>query len=96
MSFISKILDAFNMESTRKVGNIDDGFVPDTQTEVLYHDRFDEEYREVNNYREITFNGRNFNIPEVQLCAAILLSGNQNGSKIESNDQYPLYFEGRY
>ena len=92
MSFISKIIDAFKLESTRKMGNIRKG----NNREVLYHDRFDEEFREVNNYREITFNGRNFNIPEVKLCAAILLSGNQNGSKIESNDCYSLYFEGRY
>lgn len=65
-------------------------------TKILYHDRFDEEYREVDNYREITFNGRNFDIPEVQLCASILLSGNKNGSKIRNNDKYSLYFEGRY
>lgn len=94
MSFISKILDALKMESTREMENTADR--SDGQTDVLYHDRFDEEYREVNNYREITFNGRNFNIPEVQLCAAILLSGNQNGSEIRNNNEYSLYFEGRY
>ena len=94
MSFISKILDAFKMESTREMENGADGSVG--QADVLYHDRFDEEYREVDNYREITFNGRNFNIPEVQLCAAILLSGNQNGSEIRNNNEYSLYFEGRY
>lgn len=92
MSFISKILDAFKLESTREMENIRKG----NNREVLYHDRFVEEYREVDNYREIKFSGRNFNIPEVQLCAAILLSGNQNGSKIRSNDHYSLYFEGRY
>lgn len=90
MSFISRMLDIFKMESTREMEKGSNG------EEVLYHDRFDEEYRETNNYREITFNGRNFDIPEVQLCAAILLSGNQNGSKIRSNDKYSLYFEGRY
>lgn len=94
MSFISKILDAFKMESTREMEN--GANRQDGQADVLYHDRFDEEYREVDNYREITFNGRNFNIPEVQLCAAILLSGNQNGSEIRNNNEYSLYFEGRY
>lgn len=77
--------------SARGMGNRSDG-----QTDVLYHDRFDEEYRKVDNYREITFNGRNFGIPEVQLCAAILLSGNQNGSQIRNDNEYSLYFEGRY
>lgn len=94
MSLMRKVLEIFKMESTREVENTADR--SNSQTEILYHDRFDEEYREVNNYREITFNGRNFDIPEVKLCAAILLSGNQNGSKIESNDRYSLYFEGRY
>lgn len=92
MTFIRKILDALKLESTREMENIRKG----DNREVLYHDRFGEEYREVDNYREITFNGRNLDIPEVKLCAAILLSGNQNGSKIRSNDHYSLYFEGRY
>lgn len=80
------------MESTRESGNtrIASG------REVLYHDRFGEEHREVDNYREIKFTGRNFGIPEVQLCAAILLSGNQNGSQIRRNNEYSTYFEGRY
>ena len=55
-----------------------------------------EDYRAFNNYTEITFTGRNFDIPEVQLCAAILLSGSQNGSKIRDDNHYSLYFEGRY
>lgn len=84
-------------ERSEETKSTDDRSVPDTQTEVLYHDRFDEEYREANNYREITFTGkREFDIPEVKLCAAILLSGNQNGSEIRNNDEYSLYFEGRY
>lgn len=91
MTFMRKILDMLNMENQKEKLEY-----PKSTPETLYHDRFDEEYREVNNYREITFNGRNFDIPEVKLCAAILLSGNQNGSKIRSNDQYSLYFEGRY
>lgn len=32
MSFISKILDAFKLESTREMGNTADGFTPDAQT----------------------------------------------------------------
>ena len=92
MKFIQKMLDALKLKSTREMENIRKG----NNREALYHDRFDEEYREIDNYREITFNGRNFDIPEVKLCAAILLSGNQNGSKIRSNDHYSLYFEGRY
>lgn len=92
MSFISKMLDAFKMESTRESGNtrIASG------REVLYHDRFDEEYREVNNYREITFNGKNFNVPEVQLSVAILLDGSEDGDRIRESNHYALYFEGRY
>ena len=92
MSIISKILDAFKLESTKEMENIRKG----NNGEVLYHDKFNEEYREIDNYREITFNGRNFNIPEVQLCAAILLSGSKNSSKIRNNNEYSLYFEGRY
>lgn len=81
------------MERTRRIEN---AIIGNRAKEPIYHDRFDEEYREVNNYREITFNGRNFDIPEVELCAGILLSSNQNGSKIRRNDEYSLYFEGRY
>lgn len=92
MSFISKILDTFKMESTRESGNT--GIA--SGREVLYHDRFDEEYREVNNYREITFNGKNFNVPEVQLCVAILLDGSEDGDRIRESNHYALYFEGRY
>lgn len=91
MKFMRKIMDVFKLETTKEIERS-----INKETDVLYHDRFDEEYREVNNYREITFNGRNFNIPEVQLCAAILLSGNQNGYEIRNNNEYSLYFEGRY
>lgn len=85
-------MDMLNMD------NWEDKNKRQTKTsKTLYHDRFDEEYREVNNYREIRFTGKNqLAIPQVQICAAILLSGNQNGSKIRSNDKYSLYFEGRY
>lgn len=93
MTFMRKILGTLKTESISEMENTAKG---NTKTEVIYHDRFDEEYREVNNYREITFNGRNFNIPEVQLCAAILLDGSVNGSKIRENSHYALYFEGRY
>jgi len=93
MRFIQKILNALKLESTREMEKTNRA---GRMQVPIYHDRFDEEYREVNNYREITFNGRNFDIPEVKLCAAILLSGNQNGSKIRRNDEYSLYFEGRY
>ena len=96
MSFMRKILDAFKIENVREAENTTDVFSPDPQTEVLYHDKFNEGYRKSDNYREITFNGENLDIPEVKLCAVILLSGNQNGSKIRRNDQYSLYFEGRY
>lgn len=87
MSFISKILDAFKMEIKRENGS---------SSGNLYHDRYDEDYRAVDNYREIKFTGKNFEIPEVQLCAAILLSGNQNGCQIRRNNEYSTYFEGRY
>lgn len=96
MSFISKMLDAFKLESTREMENAVDGFTPDAQTEVLYHDRYGEEPCYEDNYREITFNGRNFNIPEVQLCVAILLDGSEDGSRIRESNHYALYFEGRY
>lgn len=93
MSFISKILDALKLDSTREMERAVKGTY---ETDVLYHDRFDEEYREVDNYREITFNGRNFDIPEVKLCAAILIDGSIKGSTIRNNEHYSLYFEGRY
>lgn len=86
----------FKMESTREMENTADGFMPDAQTDVLYHDRYGEEPCYEDNYREITFNGRNFNIPEVQLCAAILLDGSEDGSRIRESNHYALYFEGRY
>lgn len=69
MSFISKILDAFKIESTR-----DRGRNTNNQADVLYHDRFDEEYRETNTYREISFSGKSANCPEVQICMALLLN----------------------
>lgn len=95
MKFIEKILDAFKMESTREMERNADRH--DIQTNILYHEKFDEEYREIDNYREIRFTGkRNLDIPEVQLCAAILLDGSVNGSIIRENDHYSLYFEGRY
>jgi len=66
-------------------------------SQALYHDEFNKEYREIDNYKKIKFTGKNqLAIPQVQICAAILLSANQNGSKIKNNDNYSLYFEGRY
>lgn len=66
-------------------------------TEILYHDKYDEEYQEAQNYRTIQFMEKEgFDIPEVQICAAILLSASQYGSQIRSNKSYSLYFEGRY
>lgn len=92
MTFMRKFLNILNIDNWEKKENSESEKKPC----VLYKDKFDEEYREVNNYREITFNGKNFNIPEVQLCTAILLDGSINGSKIRGNDHYSLYFEGRY
>ncbi len=91
MTFINKIIQAFKLESTRKRENIRKSH----NRKGLYHDRFDEEYRN-DDYREIAFDGRNFNIPEVQLCAAILLEASVNGLKIRDNNHYSSYFEGRY
>lgn len=88
MGFADKLMGVFEPESTREK--------EDRAKEPIYHDRFSEEYRSTDAYREITFNGRNFNLPEVKLCAAILLSGNQNGSEIRDNNHYSLYFKGRY
>lgn len=86
MGFIRKILDIFKA-----------GRSGENEAEVLYHDRFGEEYRMPDNYREIKFTGeREFGVPEVKICAAILLSGGRNGSEIRNNDGYSLYFKGRY
>lgn len=62
----------------------------------VYPDRFDSDYANPDTRKGIKFSGSKFDIPEVKLCAAILLSGNQNGSKIRNNNEYSLYFEGRY
>lgn len=65
--------------------------------EEIYHNRFGEECNRSDNYIEITFTGRkDLNIPEVKLCATILLSGSVNGSPIKDNNHYSLYFEGQY
>lgn len=85
MKLIDKFLDML------KLGNVK----PPEQPH-LYQDRFDYDYRKPDTYREISFSESKFHLPEVQMCAAILLSGNQNGSKIRNNNEYSLYFEGRY
>lgn len=83
MSLYRKFLDALNINNWAK--------------EEIYHDRFDEDYYDTDNYRDITFTGRrDLDIPEVTLCATILLNGSVNGSMIRSNNHYALYFEGRY
>lgn len=93
MTFMRKILDALKMESTREMKRNDE---VNNHSEVLYHDRFHEEYRRVDTYRAICFSSNNFHMPEVQLCAAILLAGSKKGSAIRENGRYSLYFEGRY
>lgn len=88
MNFIRKLMDVLTLDSTRQMkGRV---------VEPIYHDRYFEESHDVYDYREITFNGRNFDIPEVKLCAVILIDGSIKGSAIRSNDRYALYFEGRY
>ncbi len=95
MLFIDKLLDMFKLESTREAERKRQNTTY-TATPPIYQDRFDSDYRKPDTYREIRFSGNKFDIPEVQLCAAILLSGNRNGSKIRNNNEYSHYFEGRY
>lgn len=94
MSFISKILDAFKMESAREIENGADR--PASQANILYHDRFHEEYRKINTYREISFSGKSLNYPEVQICMVLLLNQSRKGYTINRNDEYSRYYEGKY
>lgn len=43
MSFIQKILDALNMNSSKKKASHPDNSKPKKQSDILYKDRFDEE-----------------------------------------------------
>lgn len=66
------------------------------ESEVLYKDKYNGEYRNIDTYREIKFTEKKFHVPEVQICAAILLDRSKNGSRIMDNSQYPLYFARQY
>ena len=81
MSFISKILDTFKMESTREMKN---GSETESKSERLYKDRFHYEYRKPNMYKEISFSGKNFDSPDVQICTALLLDQSKKGCMINN------------
>jgi len=93
MEFIRRIVDTLKSKNLRQ---IKDNINQKTNLEILYHDRFDENCHPSYNCAKITFTGGKLDVPQVQLCAAILLSGSQKGSKIRDNNQYSLYFEGQY
>ena len=60
MSFISKILDAFKMESTREMENTADGFVPDEQTvKKSENETNDEKYNNNDYYARIAMQKEN-------------------------------------
>lgn len=61
----------------------------------FYNDRFYEEYRPT--FRKTTaFTGSNFSEPEVQACAALIISGSvKRGEKVKPNEYYS-YFENLY
>lgn len=111
MSFISKILDAFKMESTRETVNIADNSARHNEmpasepkrgierveklADIAYNDRFYEDYRPVMQ-KTMAFTGNNFSEPAIQACAALIISGSvKRGEKIKPNDYYS-YFERLY
>lgn len=111
MSFISKILDAFKMESTRETENIADNSARHNEmpvsepkrgierveklADIAYNDRFYEDYRPVMQ-KTMAFTGNNFSEPAIQACAALIISGSvKRGEKIKPNDYYS-YFERLY
>lgn len=84
------------MESIREMEKAADVVVLDDKTKVPYDDKFDEEYRKGDTYREISFSGKEWNSPEVQLCATLLLYQSRKGSEIGKNATYSRYYEGKY
>ncbi len=111
MSFISKILDAFKLESTREMENSADNSARHNEmpvsepqrdikrveklADIAYNDRFYEDYRPAMQ-KTMAFTGNNFSEPAIQACAALIISGSvKRGEKIKPNDYYK-YFENLY
>ncbi len=111
MSFISKIMDALKMESTREMEKIADNSARHNEmpasepkrgierveklADIAYNDRFYEDYRPVMQ-KTMAFTGNNFSEPAIQACAALIISGSvKRGEKIKPNDYYS-YFERLY
>ncbi len=111
MSFVSKILDAFKMESTREMEKAAENSVEykgmsvteaysgidrnSRLADIAYNDRFYEDYKPVMR-KTVVFTGNNFSEPAIQACAALIISGSvKRGEKIKPNDFYK-YFENLY
>lgn len=67
-------------------------------SKILYKDRYfsNLNYKDIGERKTIFFNGRNFNVPEVQLCSALLLKFSKKGMELRKNKDYPSYYQYKY
>lgn len=111
MKIIEKFLNFLRIHSIEGIENnfritkVQESIIPASDSfrstrheQTLYVDKYfsDSRHTEVDRKKTIIFNGRNFGIPEVQLCAALLLKFSKNGKELMKNKDYPSYYEYKY